>query len=136
MKFDTFWRLKFTKSTKFRAPKLAKTTVLQILDSQKLISRKIWVIGKSWNFHTVKSLCSKLVLAIIAVGFYVSVLAGASIQTWRQSFAHNKIVIQFCRLSIYYNSIMKILHCRIHNLSLKMDLAAVKKPSSKLCFVI
>ena len=27
--------------------------MLELLDSPKLISRKIWVIEKSWNFHTV-----------------------------------------------------------------------------------
>ena len=45
--------LKFTKSTKFKAPKMAKTAVLELLDSAKLISRKISVIGKSLNVHTV-----------------------------------------------------------------------------------
>ena len=44
--FCTFWRLKCTKLKKFRA-------VLAFLDSPKLISRKIWMTGKSWNFHTV-----------------------------------------------------------------------------------
>ena len=47
MKFCTFWRLKFIKLTKFWAPKWQKVTVLALLDSQKLISRKIWVIEKS-----------------------------------------------------------------------------------------
>ena len=37
----TFWRLEFTKLTKFRAPNMAKTAVLELLDSPKLISRKI-----------------------------------------------------------------------------------------------
>ena len=37
----------------FRDPEIAKTAVLELLDSPKLISRKIWMIGKSWNFHTV-----------------------------------------------------------------------------------
>ena len=46
-------RLKFTKLSIFRAPKMAKTAVLKLLHSPKLISRKIWVIVKSWNFHTV-----------------------------------------------------------------------------------
>ena len=32
---------------------MIKTAVLESLDSPKLISRKIWVIEKSWNFHTV-----------------------------------------------------------------------------------
>ena len=53
MKLCTFWRLKFTNFTKSRPSKKAKTTVLELLDSPKLISRKIWVIGKSWNFQTV-----------------------------------------------------------------------------------
>ena len=35
---------------KFRAQKIAKTTVLA---SPKLISRKIWMTEKSWNFYTV-----------------------------------------------------------------------------------
>ena len=54
MHFCTFWRLKFTKWTKFTAPKMAKTASFALLESTKLISRKIWVIGKSWNFHTVR----------------------------------------------------------------------------------
>ena len=32
---------------------MAKTAVSELLESQKLISRKIWVMEKSWNFHTV-----------------------------------------------------------------------------------
>ena len=40
MNYCIFWRLRFTKLTIFRAPKIAKTPVLQILDSQKLLSRK------------------------------------------------------------------------------------------------
>ena len=31
---------------------MAKCAVLELLDSTKLISRKIWVAEKSWNFHT------------------------------------------------------------------------------------
>ena len=53
MKFCIFWRLKFTKLTKSRASKRAKTVILELLHSRKLISRKIWVIGKSWNFTNV-----------------------------------------------------------------------------------
>ena len=34
---------------------MAKTAVLVLLLSQKLISRKIWMIQKSWNFHIVAS---------------------------------------------------------------------------------
>ena len=44
------WRLRSIKCTKFRAPKMA---LLELLDSPKLISRKIWMTEKSWNFHTV-----------------------------------------------------------------------------------
>ena len=43
--------LKFTKLTELRAPKMA---ILELLVSLKLISRKIWVLEKSWNFHTLK----------------------------------------------------------------------------------
>ena len=39
--FLHFVRLKFTKSTKFRAPKMTKTAVLELRGSPKLISRKI-----------------------------------------------------------------------------------------------
>jgi len=39
--FCTSWRLKFSKLTKFRDPEIAKTAVLELLDSPKLISRKI-----------------------------------------------------------------------------------------------
>ena len=31
---------------------MAKTPVFALLESSKLISRKIWVMEKSWNFHT------------------------------------------------------------------------------------
>ena len=51
--FCTFWRLKFIKLTHFRAPKMAKMSVLVLLQSSKSISRKIWKIEKSWNFHSV-----------------------------------------------------------------------------------
>ena len=32
---------------------MAKMAVFALLESSKWISRKIWVIQKSWNFHTV-----------------------------------------------------------------------------------
>ena len=41
------------KLTKIWASKIAKMAVLQLLDSSKLISRKIWMNEKSRNFHTV-----------------------------------------------------------------------------------
>ena len=44
LKFCTFWRLKFTKLTKFRTPKMATLTDLQLLDPSKLLSRKIWML--------------------------------------------------------------------------------------------
>ena len=40
---------------KFRASKCVKITDFALLESPKLISCKIWVIQKSWNFHTVAS---------------------------------------------------------------------------------
>ena len=53
MHFCTFWRLQFTKWTKFTALKVAKTAIFALSESSKLISRKIWVIQKSWNCYTV-----------------------------------------------------------------------------------
>ena len=44
------WNL--PKWQKSEPPKMAKITVFQLPNSPKLISRKIWVIEKSWNFHT------------------------------------------------------------------------------------
>ena len=38
---------------KFRETKCVKITHFPLLESQNLISRKIWVIEKSWNFHIV-----------------------------------------------------------------------------------
>ena len=52
MHFFNFWRLQCTKWTNFTAPKMAKTAVFALLESSKLISRKISVIQKSWYFHT------------------------------------------------------------------------------------
>ena len=54
--FLHFYSLKLTKLTKFRAPKIAKKVILELLDSPKLISRQIWVAEKSRNFHTVQVL--------------------------------------------------------------------------------
>ena len=53
--FLHFLKAEMYQINKFRAlaPKMAKTSVLELLDSPKLISRKIWMIEKSWNFHTV-----------------------------------------------------------------------------------
>ena len=48
-----FWRVTFIWYAKFRAPRMAKTAILELPDSPKLISRKIWVTEKNWNFHTV-----------------------------------------------------------------------------------
>ena len=52
MNFCNLWRLKRTKSKKSKALKMAKTAVLELLDSPKLISRKI-SMTKILNFHTV-----------------------------------------------------------------------------------
>ena len=53
MHFCTCKKIKLTKLTKFRAPKTAKAAFLELQDSPELISHKIWVTEKSWNFHTV-----------------------------------------------------------------------------------
>ena len=55
MHFCTIRRLIFTKLTKIIASKMAKTAVLELLDSPKLISRKIWIKENFWNLHTVRS---------------------------------------------------------------------------------
>ena len=52
MNFCIFWRLKLTKIIIFRASKIAKTPILELLHSSKLISRKIWGTEKLWNFPT------------------------------------------------------------------------------------
>ena len=41
--FSSFWMLKSTKLTKFRASKMAKTAFLELLDSHTLIWQKIWM---------------------------------------------------------------------------------------------
>ena len=56
----TFLGLKFTKETKFTAPKMTKLAVFALQDSSKLNSREIWLIQKSYNFHTVKYLLEYL----------------------------------------------------------------------------
>ena len=53
--FALFGMVKFSKSTKFIAPKMSKTAVLQLLDSPKLISRKIWMTENS----AISTLCLK-----------------------------------------------------------------------------
>ena len=50
MNFCNFRRLKSTKSTKFRAQKMAKAAFL-VLYPPKLISRKIWMTEKGMNFQ-------------------------------------------------------------------------------------
>ena len=45
--FLHFLKMKLTKITIFRAPKVAKMAILELLDSPKMISRKIRVTGKS-----------------------------------------------------------------------------------------
>ena len=57
MIFCTFCRLNFTQATKFRSPKMVKTSNLELLDCPELISRKIWVTEKSWNYNLVKRKC-------------------------------------------------------------------------------
>ena len=57
--FFIFWRLKCTKRTKVTTPKMSKRDVFALQESSKLTSRKIWVIEKSWNFHTLN--CAHIV---------------------------------------------------------------------------
>ena len=46
-------KYKMHKISKFRASKRVIMSDLTLLESEKLISRKIWVIEELWNFHTV-----------------------------------------------------------------------------------
>ena len=57
MNFWALWMLKFTKLKNSELLKTAKTVVLELLYSQKLISHKIWMIEKSWNFDTMDNSC-------------------------------------------------------------------------------
>ena len=53
--FLHFLKTKIYQSGKLqtRALKMAKMAFLELLASQKLTSRKIWVTEKCWDFHTV-----------------------------------------------------------------------------------
>ena len=53
MKFLHFLKAEIYPNQKFSTPKMAKIAVLDLLDSPKLISRKIWETEKFWDFHTV-----------------------------------------------------------------------------------
>ena len=55
-----FLKAKIDQKLRFRVSKIAKMANFALLESSKLISRKISVIQNSWNFHTVNSLKSKL----------------------------------------------------------------------------
>ena len=70
MKFCSFWRLKFTKVTNFRAPKMAKAAFLDLQNSPKVISRKIWMTEKTWNFPTVLPQCGNYRMLLL-LRFYV-----------------------------------------------------------------
>ena len=50
--FCPLWSVKLTKKSKLKVSKIEKRTFLELLHSSKLISRKIWMTEKSWNFHT------------------------------------------------------------------------------------
>ena len=50
--FHTWKRPKYCKNAKLRAAKMRKIVFFGISKWLKLISRKIWVAEKSWNFHT------------------------------------------------------------------------------------
>ena len=47
-----FWEVEIDQINKIRSLKMAKTADFALLESPKLISRKISVVQKSWNFHT------------------------------------------------------------------------------------
>ena len=53
LNFKHFSGLKYTKNWNSKPLKCKNWQIFNSLESQKLISRKIWAIEKSWNFHTV-----------------------------------------------------------------------------------
>ena len=53
-KGSEFWFCEFLHFLKGEIYQNDQTAVLEFLDSEKLISRKVWITEKSWNFHTVK----------------------------------------------------------------------------------
>ena len=59
-KFQPPKSAKFHKNEKFRASKCVKIVDFELLESSKLISRKIGLLQKSWNFHIVNSALSDL----------------------------------------------------------------------------
>ena len=59
LNFDFYEFLHFLKDEiyhirKIQSPVYSKNGIFRTLDHPKLISRKIWVTEKSWNFHTVE----------------------------------------------------------------------------------
>ena len=78
--FCTLFLLKFTILTNFRASKKGKMTILELLHSPKLISWKIWVIQKSWNFHTVimKPIISSFLFHVIVIWVLKKLLTSAT----------------------------------------------------------
>ena len=49
---SAFKKCKNSKESRYSASKCVKMADFTLVESPKLISRKIWVIEKSWNFHT------------------------------------------------------------------------------------
>ena len=75
---------------------MAKRVILELLESPTLISRKIWVIGKSWNFHTV---CTYLSKNSIIMGSNKVMLApmavavGGCVRSWPLKFRVQMVLI-------------------------------------------
>ena len=96
--FQNIWRLwiltfvNFCTINKFKATKIVNMAVLELLDSPKLISRKIWMTQKSWYFHTV--LMYQRVHLTIAI--YTSITRDA--RTQKQFIAPDQINFQGCQL--------------------------------------
>ena len=89
MNFCIFWKLKFTKVKKFRAPNWQTMAVVVFLDSPNSISRKIWVTEKSWTFHTVCFLnCVNKSALWITMFTFLKVILGKS---WRNDVKYNPI---------------------------------------------
>ena len=111
---------------KFCALKNGKMEVSELLDFQKLISRKIWMTEKSWNFHTVHWKSSFFhngstseISALFQVLFSVAILLFFSVDILdRRRRIHNKICEKFrifLSLRFYVKSILEVL--QVQNLT-------------------
>ena len=91
---DCYEFLHFVGAEIWQINKIQRTAVSEPLDSPKLISRKIWMIGKSWYFHTVLKKTTffgriisdfrfrKIILFTFQFSMIVSAIPAMDVSTW------------------------------------------------------